>query len=82
LVSASSAVIFFLCSIPLSSGRLRWYLLLGVFVGFFLWKLTLGRLFLKISLRLVYAGKRLFRAVAAFGRRVLEKPKKIAKKII
>lgn len=61
----TAAWMLFLFSLPLTGGRLRWYLLCGVAVGFFAGRATLGRLLSRAAL---WGGKlfsRLYRTIAA-----------------
>lgn len=65
------------------NGRLRFYTILGVCCGIFLYTVSVGMLFVKYSAKLLNKTKEgAFRAAGAAGRKaesVLEKPKRTAK---
>ncbi len=51
----SSALLFFLFTISVTGGRMRWYLFVGTFAGFFAYRLTVGRLVVKVARRVIEA---------------------------
>lgn len=67
----TAAWTLFLFSLPLTGGRLRWYLLCGAAVGFFAGRATLGRLLCLGLTRLFGLLGRALGAAAAALRRIL-----------
>ncbi|MBQ3133187.1 MAG: spore cortex biosynthesis protein YabQ [Clostridia bacterium] len=70
----SGAVAFFLLALPLSGGRLRWYLFVGAGVGFLAWQKTLGRIVVPALTRLA---SKIRRAVAVFRRWIDRRTEKV-----
>ncbi len=59
IYACTSAVATFLFWLALNGGILRWYLFLGLFVGFFAYRRTVGNLLLKAVLWLLRQGEKL-----------------------
>ncbi len=57
--ASTSAVATFLFLLALNGGVLRWYLFLGLLVGFFAYRRTVGSLLVKAVLRLLFQGEKL-----------------------
>ncbi len=57
--ACTSAVATFLFTLALNGGILRWYLFLGLVVGFFAYRCTVGSFLVKMVLRLLRQGEKL-----------------------
>ena len=65
----SAAVVFFLLSLPMTGGRLRWYLFAGFAIGVVCWGITFGRYAVTFLLRIIGGLRRWKRRLSArFGK--------------
>ncbi|MBP3936490.1 MAG: spore cortex biosynthesis protein YabQ [Clostridia bacterium] len=69
----SGAVVFFLLSLPLSGGRMRWYLFVGTAVGWLAWRQTGGRYFVPLVCRFWRWIARCWQPIHRFGQKVYDK---------
>ncbi|MBQ1211721.1 MAG: spore cortex biosynthesis protein YabQ [Clostridia bacterium] len=71
----SGAAVFFLLSLTLTGGRMRWYLFLGCGIGYLCWRQTAGRIFVPAAVRVVRWVAKIFRPLGRVLRRLSEKTK-------